>query len=143
MSYKIPMEILYTPIGIMHCELFDPDTAPKFYTESSIKGTIEIFEAYEEGLAGLNEYDHIMVFFHFHRSAGYNLMQKRRGVGQLRGVFSLCSPNRPNGIGMSILKLIKIESNMLYVENVDLLDGTPILDIKPYKPQDYPCRTKD
>jgi tRNA (adenine37-N6)-methyltransferase len=143
MGYKIPMEILYTPIGRMHCDLLDPDTAPKFYTESTIKGTIEIFEAYGEGLAGLNEYDHIMVFFHFHRSVGYSLRQKRRGVGELRGVFSLCSPNRPNGIGMSILKLIKVEGNMLYVENVDLLDGTPILDIKPYKPQDYPGSTKD
>jgi tRNA (Thr-GGU) A37 N-methylase len=70
-------------------------------------------------------------------------MQKRRGVGDLRGVFSLCSPNRPNGIGMSILKLINVQGNILSVENVDLLDGTPILDIKPYKPQDYPRRTKD
>lgn len=143
MSYKIPMEILYTAIGLMHCELFDSDTAPKFYTESTIKGTIEIFEAYKEGLAGLNEYDHIMVFFHFHRSSGYSLMQKRRGQGELRGVFSLCSPNRPNGIGMSILKLIKVQDNMLHVENVDLLDNTPILDIKPYKPMDYPIGTKD
>jgi tRNA (adenine37-N6)-methyltransferase len=142
-SYKVPMEITYTAIGLMHCELFDSDTAPKFYTESTIKGTIEIFEAYAQGLAGLSEYDHIMVFFHFHRSAGYSLMQKRRGEGELRGVFSLCSPNRPNGIGMSILKLIKIEGNILYVENVDLLDGTPILDIKPYKPLDYPRATKD
>jgi tRNA (adenine37-N6)-methyltransferase len=142
MSYKIPMEILYTAIGLMHCELFDSDSAPKFYTESTIKGTIEIFEAYGEGLAGLNEYDHIMVFFHFHRSKGYTLMQKRRGVGELRGVFSLCSPNRPNGIGMSILKLTKVQGNILYVENVDLLDGTPILDIKPYKPLDYPIGTK-
>ena len=138
MRYKIPMEICYRPVGLMHCELFDSDTAPKFYTESDIKGTIEIFYEYAEGLAGLDEYDHIMVFFHFHRSAGYSLMQKRRGVGELRGVFSLCSPNRPNGIGMSILKLIKVEGNKLHVENVDLLDGTPILDIKPYKPQDYP-----
>lgn len=143
MSYKIPMEITYTAIGLMHCELFDSDTAPKFYTESTIKGTIEIFEAYGEGLAGLNEYDHIMVFFHFHRSGGYSLMQKRRGLGELRGVFSLCSPNRPNGIGMSILKLIKVQGNILHVENVDLLDGTPILDIKPYKPQDYPRGIKD
>jgi tRNA-Thr(GGU) m(6)t(6)A37 methyltransferase TsaA len=143
MSYKIPMEILYTAIGLMHCELFDSDTAPKFYTESTIKGTIEIFEEYKEGLAGLNEYDHIMVFFHFHRSSGYSLMQKRRGQGELRGVFSLCSPNRPNGIGMSILKLIKVQDNMLHVENVDLLDNTPILDIKPYKPMDYPIGTKD
>jgi tRNA-Thr(GGU) m(6)t(6)A37 methyltransferase TsaA len=143
MSYKIPMEILYTAIGLMHCELFDSDTAPKFYTESTIKGTIEIFEEYKEGLAGLNEYDHIMVFFHFHRSSGYSLMQKRRGEGELRGVFSLCSPNRPNGIGMSVLKLIKVQDNMLHVENVDLLDNTPILDIKPYKPMDYPIGTKD
>jgi tRNA (adenine37-N6)-methyltransferase len=65
-------------------------------------------------------------------------MQKRRGVGELTGVFSLCSPNRPNGIGLSILKLIKVDGNMLHVKNVDILDGTPILDIKPYKPQDYP-----
>jgi tRNA (adenine37-N6)-methyltransferase len=137
MRYKIPMKICYSPIGIMHCELFDSDTAPKFYTESTIKGTIEIFDEYVQGLAGLNEYDHIMVFFHFHRSVGYSLMQKRRGVGELRGVFSLCSPNRPNGIGMSVLKLITIEGNMLHVENVDLLDGTPILDIKPYKPLDH------
>ena len=143
MSYKIPMDITYIPIGIMHCELSDPDKAPKFYTESTIKGNIEIFDAFGEGLAGLNDYDHIMVFFHFHRSSGYSLMQKRRGVGELRGVFSLCSPNRPNGIGMSILKLIKIEGNILHVENVDLLDGTPILDIKPYKQQDYPSGTKD
>jgi tRNA (adenine37-N6)-methyltransferase len=143
MRYKIPMEICYRPIGLMRCELFDSDTAPKFYTESAIKGTIEIFHEYVEGLAGLNEYDHIVVFFHFHRSKGYSLMQKRRGVGELRGVFSLCSPNRPNGIGMSILKLKKIEGNILHVENVDLLDGTPILDIKPYKSQDYPTGRKD
>jgi tRNA (Thr-GGU) A37 N-methylase len=83
-----------------------------------------------------------MVIFHFHRAQGYSLMQKRRGVGELRGVFSLCSPNRPNAIGMSILRLIKREGTMLHVENVDMLDGTPILDIKPYKPQDYPAGTK-
>jgi tRNA (Thr-GGU) A37 N-methylase len=64
--------------------------------------------------------------------------EKRRRVGELRGVFSLCSPNRPNGIGLSILRLVKVEGNLLHVHNVDLLDDTPILDIKPYKPQDYP-----
>ena len=60
------------------------------------------------------------------------------GVGELRGVFSLNSPNRPNGIGLSILRLLGIQGNLLHVDNVDMLDGTPILDIKPYKPQDYP-----
>jgi len=91
----------------------------------------------------LEEYDHIIAIFHFNRSEGFSLMQKRRGVGELRGVFSLCSPNRPNGIGMSILKLMGIEGRMLHVDNVDLLDGTPILDIKPYKQQDYPQHSKD
>ncbi len=132
------MEISFKPIGLMHCTLTDPETAPKFYIDSDIHGTIEVFEQYREGLAGLEEYDYIVVIFHFHRSGGYSLMQKRRGEGELRGVFSLCSPNRPNGIGISVLRLIKIEGSRLHVDNVDLLDGTPILDIKPYKPQDYP-----
>jgi tRNA-Thr(GGU) m(6)t(6)A37 methyltransferase TsaA len=97
-----------------------------------------MLEPYVEGLAGLEEYDRIVVLFHFHRSEGFTLKQKRRGEGELKGVFSLCSPNRPNAIGMSILRLIRVEGNTLFVDNVDLLDGTPILDIKPYKSQDYP-----
>lgn len=136
------MKICYEPIGVMHCSLIDADMAPKFYTESDVKGIIEIFEPFVEGLFGIDEYEYIMVIFHFHRAEGYSLMQKRRGEGELRGVFSLCSPNRPNAIGMSILRLIKREGTMLHVENVDMLDGTPILDIKPYKPQDYPAGTK-
>ena len=143
MRYKGEVDICYKPIGVMHCNLVDPDTAPRFYTESDIEGTIEIFEEFAQGLAGLEEYDHIIAIFHFNRSEGFSLMQKRRGVGELRGVFSLCSPNRPNGIGMSILKLMGIEGRMLHVDNVDLLDGTPILDIKPYKQQDYPQHSKD
>jgi tRNA-Thr(GGU) m(6)t(6)A37 methyltransferase TsaA len=140
MGYKMRVEINYTPIGIMHCELTDPEAAPRFYTESTVRGTIEIFEPFTEGLAGLEGYTHIVVIFHFHRSDGYSLMQKRRGVGELRGVFSLCSPNRPNAIGMSVLRLVRVDGNRLDVENVDLLDNTPILDIKPYKAQDYPHR---
>ncbi len=138
MRYKIFMDICYRPIGFMHCELVNSDMAPKFYTASEIRGTIEMLEPYVEGLAGLEEYDHIVVLFHFHRSEGFTLMQKRRGEGELKGVFSLCSPNRPNALGMSILRLIRVEGNTLFVDNVDLLDGTPILDIKPFKSHDYP-----
>jgi tRNA (adenine37-N6)-methyltransferase len=143
MRYKSRMEICYKTIGVMHCELDDPDTAPKFYTESNISGIIEIFEPFAEGLTGLENFGHIVVLFHFHKSQGFSLMQRRRGEGELRGVFSLCSPMRPNAIGMSILKLRKIEDAKLYVENVDFLNGTPILDIKPYKPWDYPTETQD
>ncbi len=138
MGYNMAMEITFSPIGVMHCELNDSETAPKYYTESDVAGVIEVFDPYAEGLANLEEYEYIVVLFHFHRAKGYDLRQKRRGVGELRGVFSLCSPNRPNGIGLSILRLVSVEGNLLHVHNVDLLDDTPILDIKPYKPQDYP-----
>jgi len=138
MRYKMSVDIIYRPIGLMHCALTDPEAAPKFYADSNVQGAIEVFEEYKDGLTGLEEYDRIVVLFHFHRSVTYSLMQKRRGEGELRGVFSLCSPNRPNGIGMSVLRLIRRDGNMLYVDNVDMLDGTPIIDIKPYKPQDYP-----
>lgn len=138
MKYNSSMDITFTPIGVMRCRLTDPETTPKFYTESRVRGTIEIHPPYTAGISNLEEYTHIVVLFHFHRSRGYDLMQKRRGVGEPRGVFSLNSPDRPNGIGLSVLRLLKVEGNLLYVDNVDMLDGTPILDIKPYKPQDYP-----
>jgi len=137
------MDICYQPIGIMHCELSDSESAPKFYTESQINGVIEIYEQYAQGLSGLEDYQYIVVLFHFHKSKGCSLKQRRRGVGELRGVFSLCSPMRPNAIGMSILRLERVEGCRLHVMNVDMLDGTPILDIKPYKPQDYPCGPRE
>lgn len=83
---------------------------------------------------GLEELDHIVVIFHFHLSKSYTLLQRRRGYGRLQGVFSLCSPMRPNPIGMSVLRLTKVDPPLLYVENVDMIDGTPVLDIKPYLP---------
>lgn len=128
------MQICYEPIGVMHCPVKAPKEAPNFFTISNIRGEIEIFDPYREGLNGLDEHERIVVIFHFHLSQGYELMQKRQGTGPLKGVFSLCSPNRPNGIGMSVLKLEKIENGTLYVAQVDMVDGTPILDIKPYKP---------
>jgi tRNA (adenine37-N6)-methyltransferase len=127
------MKICYEPIGVMHCELKNPADAPRFYAASDVKGAIEIYAPYLEGLDALSEYENIVVLFHFHLSEGYTLRQKGPS-GRVKGVFSLCSPMRPNAIGMSILKLDRIELPFLHVEHVDLVDGTPILDIKPYKP---------
>ncbi|HPS94938.1 MAG TPA: tRNA (N6-threonylcarbamoyladenosine(37)-N6)-methyltransferase TrmO [Deltaproteobacteria bacterium] len=127
------MEICYTPIGVMHCELKKPADAPRFYTISDVRGTIEIFPPYLEGLDCISEYERIVVLFHFHLSTGYTLTQKGAS-GRVKGVFSLCSPMRPNPIGLSILKLERVELHCLHVGAIDLLDGTPILDIKPYKP---------
>ncbi len=127
------MKICYEPIGVMHCGVKDPADAPRFYLDSDVSGTIEIYEPYLEGLNALSEYDRIVVIFHFHLSKGYELMQTSP-AGRVKGVFSLCSPMRPNAIGLSILRLVSVEPPFLRVENVDLVDGTPILDIKPYKP---------
>ncbi len=117
----------------MHCELDSAEQAPRFYNISDVKGTIEIFKPFVEGLDSIEEYEHIVVLFHFHLSKGYALRQTSP-AGKLKGVFSLCSPMRPNGIGMSILRLIRVEPPFLFVNHVDMVDGTPILDIKPYKP---------
>lgn len=127
------MKISYEPIGVMHCEVKKPEDAPRFYAASDIKGAIEIYEPFLEGLDALSEYENIVVLFHFHLSKGFELKQKGP-AGRVKGVFSLCSPMRPNAIGLSILKLDRIELPYLYVDHVDLVDGTPILDIKPYKP---------
>lgn len=127
------MQIRYEPIGVMHCGVKNPADAPRFYSASQLKGTIEIFEPFLEGLDSLDEHEHIVVLFHFHLSEGFNLIQKGSS-GRVKGVFSLCSPMRPNPIGMSVLRLVRVDPPFLHVENIDLVDGTPIIDIKPYKP---------
>ncbi|MBN2297353.1 MAG: tRNA (N6-threonylcarbamoyladenosine(37)-N6)-methyltransferase TrmO [Deltaproteobacteria bacterium] len=127
------MKICYEPIGVMHCELHNAHDAPRFYNCSRIKGMIEIYEPYVEGLDALCENEFIVVLFHFHLSKGFDLIQTSP-AGKRKGVFSLCSPMRPNPIGMSILRLKKVQSPLVFVEHVDMVDGTPILDIKPYKP---------
>lgn len=128
------MKICYEPIGILHTGLTGLADAPKFYTESHYSGVIDVYPAFEQGLTGLGSRDQIVVLFHFHLSQGYELLQRRRGAGEITGVFNLCSPMRPNPIGMSILKLVSIQGCKVFVEGVDMVDGTPILDIKPYTP---------
>lgn len=72
------------------------------------------------------------MLFYFHQSKGYKLTQKAKDTNEFRGVFSTRSPNRPNGVGMSIVKVINIYDNTIEIQGVDMIDGTPIIDIKPY-----------
>lgn len=101
---------------------------------SSIKGTIDVFEAYVDGLQDLDSFSHIMLLYLFHRSQGFKLKVLPFMDSEARGVFATRAPKRPNPIGLSIVRLEKVEGNVLYIENVDILDGTPLLDIKPYVP---------
>ena len=97
-----------------------------------IKGNIELREELVEGLKDLDGFSHIILLYHFHLSKEYSLSVVPFLDDTSHGVFATRAPRRPNSIGLSVVKLVKIEKNILYVENVDVVDGTPLLDIKPY-----------
>ena len=100
-----------------------------------IKGTIEIFEEFKEGLKDLDGFSHIILLFHFHLSKSFKLQIHPYMEDKIRGVFTTRAPRRPNQIGMSIVRLDKIEDSILHISNVDIIDGTPLLDIKPFVPK--------
>ncbi len=99
-----------------------------------IKGTITIKKKFEEGLDDLAGFSHIYLVYHFHKSEHYALKAKPFLDNSPRGVFSTRAPQRPNPIGISVVKLIGVNGNILEIENADILDGTPLIDIKPYIP---------
>ncbi|MCD4785419.1 MAG: tRNA (N6-threonylcarbamoyladenosine(37)-N6)-methyltransferase TrmO [Candidatus Eremiobacteraeota bacterium] len=128
------MEIIMKPIGYVKCDIKERHQAPRHCSISDREGVIEILPQYEEGLYRIGERSRIVVIFNFHKSKGSPLQQYPSGGKRRKGVFSICSPDRPNSIGMSVLELLRVEGNKLYVKNIDMIDGTPVLDIKPYKP---------
>lgn len=100
-----------------------------------VKGTVEVLEEYRAGLKDLDGFSHIILLYYFHRSQGLKMEVVPFMDSEPRGLFATRAPNRPNSIGLSIVQLEKIENNVLYVQNIDILDGTPLLDIKPYVPE--------
>jgi tRNA-Thr(GGU) m(6)t(6)A37 methyltransferase TsaA len=100
-----------------------------------VKGTVELYDEFKEGLADLDGFSHIILIYHFHLSEGYSLKVKPFLEDTLRGLFSTRAPRRPNPIGISVVPLDRIDGTTLYISNVDIVDGTPLLDIKPYVPE--------
>lgn len=126
-------EIKYKPIGIIHSPFKEPKGTPiQPAAAKGIKGKVEVFPEYAEGLKDVKEFSHIILVCHFHLSKKPSLKVKPFMDDQMRGVFATRAPSRPNPIGISIVRLIKIEENILHVQDVDIIDGTPLLDIKPY-----------
>jgi len=124
------------PIGIIHSPFKDLNGMPiQPAAAAGVKGIVEVFEAYRAGLKDLEGFSHIILLYHFHRSQGFNLNVVPFMDSEPRGLFSTRAPKRPNPIGLSVVRLDKIEGGMLYIQNVDILDGTPLLDIKPYVPE--------
>jgi len=102
---------------------------------AGIKGTVEVFEDFQAGLKDLEGFSHIILLYHFHRSDSFELQVIPFMDSELRGLFATRAPRRPNSIGLSVVQLDKIEDNILHIQNLDILDGTPLLDIKPYVPE--------
>lgn len=129
-------EIKYKPIGIIHSKFKEPKGIPiQPAAAKGIDGRVEVFPEYAEGLKDLEGFSHIILIYHFHLVKKSLLKVKPFMDNQIRGVFSTRAPSRPNPIGISVVRLLRIEGNILYVQDVDIVDGTPLLDIKPYIPE--------
>lgn len=133
-DFNILRKVSFTPIGIIRSpfkELFGIPQQPEM--GHGIEGTVEILPEYAEGLEHLEKFIYITLVYHLHQSQEYELKIKRPSEGELRGVFSTRSPNRPNSIGISVVRLIRVDGAKIYIRDLDILDGTPLLDIKPSK----------
>jgi tRNA-Thr(GGU) m(6)t(6)A37 methyltransferase TsaA len=125
--------VSFRPIGIIHSLHQNAEQIPiqSVYAENC-PAQIEIFPEFEAGLKDLEGFSHIYLIYHFHRAGAAKLQVKPFLQDIERGVFATRSPSRPNAIGLSIVKLIRREGNILHIIGGDILDGTPLLDIKPY-----------
>jgi len=129
-------EITLKPIGVIRTPHTDIKNMPiQPIAAEGIKGHIELLPEYVEGLKDLEGFSHITLLYHFHKIEGYELQVIPFMDTEPHGIFSCKAPKRPNAIGMSTVKLTGIEGNILQLEQVDMLDGTPLIDIKPFFPK--------
>jgi tRNA (adenine37-N6)-methyltransferase len=127
------MKIEYNPIGIVHSPFKDLNHIPN--QPSKAKGTagiVEVFPEFRKGLKDLDGFSHIILLCHFHQVSGYKLHVVPSDETELRGLFATRSPRRPNPIGFSVVCLNEIQEGRLMISDLDILEGTPVLDIKPY-----------
>ena len=123
----------FQPIGIIHSSYKEKTGVPiQGSLSDDSKGWIELSAEYKEGLKDLDGFSHIILVYEFHLSKGYSLMVTPFLDDKEHGVFATRAPRRPNPIGMSIVRLDRIQDNILHIGEVDVIDGTPLLDIKPY-----------
>ncbi|MCA9969437.1 MAG: tRNA (N6-threonylcarbamoyladenosine(37)-N6)-methyltransferase TrmO [Anaerolineales bacterium] len=123
------------PIGLIHTPFSTPQGMPiQPAGAAGVVGTVELLPAYQAGLQDLDGFSHLILLYHFHRSQGFDLQVVPFLDTQPRGLFATRAPRRPNPIGLSVVRLIAVDGCVLHVQDVDMLDGTPLLDVKPYVP---------
>jgi tRNA (adenine37-N6)-methyltransferase len=133
------MKIELKPIGFLRT---DEVNIPRHWTVSEVEGTLNIDEQYVGGCKDIKAGQRIVVLFYFHQNPEFtpaSLSQTPPHRSEKTGVFSICSPLRPNPIGMSVLDVLGVENNVIYTRGVDMMDGTPILDIKPFVQDKTSC----
>ncbi|MBN2266120.1 MAG: tRNA (N6-threonylcarbamoyladenosine(37)-N6)-methyltransferase TrmO [Candidatus Aminicenantes bacterium] len=132
------------PIGIIHSPFKKAEGTPiQPPGGGGVRGTVEVFKPYRAGLKDLDGFSHVILIYEFHRSRGFDLEVVPFMDTEVRGLFATRAPNRPNPIGLSVVRLKKVAGGTLHVRDLDVLDGTPLLDIKPYVPAfDAPARAR-
>lgn len=136
------MEFTLRPIGVIHSPFTEKEQTPIQVTRSQAIGSVQIYSEFAEGLKDIEELSHIHLIYIFHESVGYSLHVKPFLDDREHGIFATRYPYRPNPIGISTVRLLERRNNALTIEGVDVLDGTPLLDIKPYVP-DFDIRMEN
>ena len=126
-------KIKYTPIGMIHTPFKTPEGTPiQPQGAAGISATVEVFSEYVDGLADLQGFSHIILIYHFHLAKPFSLQVKPFLDNKPHGLFATRAPSRPNPIGLSVVELIRIDKGKLHIRDIDVVDNTPLLDIKPY-----------
>ena len=134
------MQIIMQSIGVIHSPFIEKSQTPIQASRSHAIGTVELNPKFLEGLQDLEGFSHIFLLYAFHCSSGFSLRIKPFLDHKEHGLFATRYPCRPNPIGISVVRLLSRTENILTIEGVDVLDNTPLLDIKPYVP-DFDVRT--
>ncbi len=129
------MEFIMKPIGVIHSPFTDKRQTPIQASRSQAVGQVEVYPEFAEGLQDVEGFSHLILLYVFHRSPEYTLRVKPFLDDEWRGLFATRYPARPNPLGLSVVHLLERRDNVLEIEGVDVLDGTPLLDIKPYMPE--------
>ena len=129
------MEIVFKPIGIINSPFKEPMNVPIQPAASKAKGVVTVYDEFKEGMKDIEGFSHIYLIYYFHRAKPFSLTVKPYMDTVNRGLFATRAPSRPNNIGLSVVEIEKVDGNKIYVKNLDILDDTPLLDIKPYTPK--------
>jgi tRNA-Thr(GGU) m(6)t(6)A37 methyltransferase TsaA len=127
--------VTYHPIGVIHTPFKRPENMPvQPASAAGIEGRVDVLPRYLPGLEDLEGFSHVVLLYHLHLSEGYRLRVKPFLDDRPRGLFATRAPRRPNPLGLSVVRLLAVDGFRLRIGNVDMVDGTPLLDIKPYVP---------